>query len=404
MSGNAELVPVLDLGTQSLTGVFPSTKNATVTSGPVELVVCPEGGLLQLRQTYDLSEMYGDNYGYRSGLNNAMVIHLADKARRLTQRVSLSRGDIVLDIGSNDATLLRSYPKLGQRLGGIDPSAAKFRHYYPDDVALKCDFFSSATFKDLFGDPSRAKIVTSIAMFYDLEDPLSFMQEVEGILADDGIWHFEQSYMPAMLEATAYDTVCQEHLEYYGLTQIKWMTDRSGLRILDVELNKVNGGSFAVTVAKESSPYKQNLEAVNALLLKEEQMAFETLQPYAAFRDATFRHRDHLRQLVDGLNATGKKIFGYGASTKGNVLLQFCGFTADDIPCIAEVNQDKFGHYTPGTGIPIVPEEEARKLRPDYFLVLPWHFRSGIIEREKDFLSRGGQLIFPLPHLEAVGR
>lgn len=403
MSGSPELISVLDLGRQALTGVFPSNPAEAVTSGPLELVVCPDGGLLQLRQTYDLWEMYGDNYGYRSGLNKAMVRHLQQKVTWLTERVPLQRGDIVLDIGSNDATLLKSYPKVGQQFGGIDPSAKKFEEYYPEDVRLTCDFFSAHAFRQMFGDSAKAKIVTSIAMFYDLEDPLAFMREVESILDNEGVWHFEQSYMPSMLKATAYDTACHEHLEYYGLGQIKWMTDRAGLKILDVSLNDVNGGSFAVTVAKQSSRRSANDGVVQALLDQEHSMAFETLKPYEDFRHSTFRHREALVGLVKRLNAEGKTVFGYGASTKGNVLLQFCGFTAADIQCIAEVNEDKFGHFTPGTGIPIVSEAEARARKPDYFMVLPWHFRSGIIAREREFLAGGGHLIFPLPKLEIVG-
>lgn len=402
MTGTTDLVPILNLGTQYLTGVFPRNSSVHVTKGPVELVLSREGGLLQLRQSYDLAEMYGDNYGYRSGLNRSMVTHLESKVAKLEQMVKLAPGDIVLDIGSNDGTLLRAYTPNGQRLGGIDPSASKFRHFYPEHIGLVTEFFSSEAYASLFGK-AKAKIVTSIAMFYDLENPLAFMNAVADVLADDGIWHFEQSYMPSMLAACAYDTICQEHLEYYALTQIKWMTDHAGLEIIDVELNDINGGSFAVTVAKRGSGRQPNTVAIERLLEQERAKQIDTPAAFDQFRDSVLRHGRELPNLVRSLRDDGKKVFGYGASTKGNVLLQFCGLTADDLTCIADVNPDKHGCVTPGTNIPIVSEAEAHAQRPDYFLVMPWHFRTNLVAREAEFLKRGGKMIFPLPTIEIVG-
>jgi hypothetical protein len=402
MTGSKNLVSILDLGVQHLTGVFPPDASTPVTKGPVELVLCPDGGLVQLRQSYDLAEMYGENYGYRSGLNRSMVAHLERKSAKLEALAGVAAGDIVLDIGSNDATLLRAYRDVGQRRGGIDPSAEKFREFYPANIGLVTDFFSRESFHRLFGD-GRAQLVTSIAMFYDLEQPLEFMRAVESVLDDEGIWHFEQSYLPSMLDACAYDTICQEHLEYYGLTQIKWMTDRAGLKILEVELNDVNGGSFAVTVAKAGSRRPANAESVERLIGNERARRLDEPAAYEGFRAAVHRHRDELVALVRDLRARGKTVFGYGASTKGNVLLQFCGFTAADLDCIADVNPDKRGCVTPGTHIPIVSEQEAHSRCPDYFLVLPWHFRDNLVAREREYLAKGGKMIFPLPSVAVVG-
>lgn len=405
--GNSDLVPVLDLGKQCLTGVFPKTKEEVVTSGPLELVKCREDkdsghcGLLQLRQSYDLDEMYGDNYGYRSGLNRSMVEHLNDKARGMLKRVDLSAGDIVLDIGSNDGTLLASYPKNGAIFAGFDPTGLKFKEFYPAHVELVTDFFSARSFKNKFGK-KKAKIVTSIAMFYDLEDPLKFMEEVRDILADDGLWLFEQSYMPTMLEMNSYDTVCHEHLEYYGLKQIKWMADKAGFKIADIEFNNINGGSFSITAAKATSKFRENSAAVEKILRLEGAKALGTLKPYEEFKERVFKNRDDLRQFVEKTKRDKKALFGYGASTKGNVLLQFCGFTDRDIAFIAEVNKDKFGCYTPGTLIPIISEEKAKAMKPDYFLVLPWHFKANIAVKERGYLRSGGKLFFPLPRPEVV--
>jgi hypothetical protein len=239
-------------------------------------------------------------------------------------------------------------------------------------------------------------------MFYDVENPVAFAKEIRSILADDGLWHFEQSYMPSMLRTNSYDTICHEHLEYYSLTVVRRIVEKAGMRLIDVQMNAVNGGSFAVTASPVTSSYKPNRAMIEWLLEQEERMGLDTPHPFRDFEERVFRHRHDLRRLVRALRQDGKRIAGYGASTKGNVLLQFCGFTREDIPFVADVNPDKFGSFTPGTGIPILSEEEAKDLQPDVFLVLPWHFRTGILEREHAFLQAGGKMIFPFPEIEIV--
>jgi len=401
ISGSKHLISVLDLGIQSLTGVFPKSRSESITAGPLDLVWCPESGLLQLRHSYEPDEMYGENYGYRSGLNQSMVQHLTQKVRFLERLAAPRDGDVILDIGSNDATTLKAYETKGLRRIGIDPTGRKFAEHYPAEIRLVPDFFSSAAYRSIESKPAR--IVTSIAMFYDLESPVEFARQIESILADDGIWHFEQSYMPSMLRMNSYDTICHEHLEYYSLGVVKRILDQAGLRIVDVVMNAVNGGSFAVTAAKAGNrSLKTNAAVIEWLLEQEDRMGLGTPRPFREFEERVFRHRDDLTRLIRKLTADGKKVFGYGASTKGNVVLQFCGLTEKDIPVIAEVNTEKFGRYTPGTGIPIVSEAEARKMKPDYFLVLPWHFKEGILRREGDYLAGGGKMIFPFPEIEIV--
>jgi hypothetical protein len=330
-----------------------------------------------------------------------MVEYLGHKARMLSKFCDLRSGELVLDIGSNDATLLKAYQVTGIERLGIDPTAEKFRQYYPADVTVVPSFFSKRAFDGAAGT-RRAKLITSIAMFYDLEDPISFARDVAACLADDGIWHLDQSYLPSMLRTTSYDTVCHEHLEYYSLRTLLRVFDAAELKLLDVSMNDVNGGSFALTVAKSAAPYLPNTGTIEWILQRESKLGLDTLAPYEAFAERVLRHRSDLQQLIQALLREGKKIAGYGASTKGNVLLQFCGLTAREISCIADVNPDKHGAYTPGTGIPIVSEADARRERPDYYLVLPWHFRAGILQREHEFFAQGGHMIFPLPEIEIV--
>jgi cyclopropane fatty-acyl-phospholipid synthase-like methyltransferase len=403
--GNTHLVQVLSLGEQFLTGVFPRSRDERISCGPLELVKCHGENacsLLQLAHSYDSAEMYGANYGYRSGLNQSMVTHLRGKVENLTRMVPVGAGDVVLDIGSNDGTLLSCYPE-GPALVGMDPTAAKFISYYQERIKAIPDFFSADLFLSQL-EGRKAKVITSVAMLYDLENPISFVRQVASVLDPDGIWHFEQSYMPSMLEVNAYDTVCHEHVEYYGLKQIQWMLDRCGLKIIDVEINDVNGGSFAVTAAHVSSRFDSNSPTAREALHAETALGLETLAPYEAFAKRVANHRDDLRAKLAEIAASGGSVLGYGASTKGNVILQYCGLSADDIPAIAEVNPDKFGAFTPGTRIPIISEEEAHARKPDYFLVMPWHFRENLLAREKAFLEGGGKMLFPLPAIEVVGK
>lgn len=398
--GNTHLERVLDLGEQMLTGVFPRDKTAKVTSGPLRLVKCVGGaevcGLLQLEHSYDLGEMYGENYGYRSGLNASMVRHLHAKVARIQGLVSLKPGDLVVDIGSNDSTTLQAYPK-ELDLVGIDPTGVKFHVYYPGHIKLIPDFFSSRLLKERF--PGRkAKVITSFSMFYDLESPMDFMREIHDVLADDGIWVFEQSYMPTMLETNSYDTVCHEHLEFYALRQIQWMAERVGFKILDVEFNDVNGGSFSVTAGKASGIAEVS-PAVRQLLDREQVLGLDTLTPYQEFAQRIAETKRALLEFIAKAQSEGKTVAALGASTKGNVLLQYCGLSSAQIACIGEVNAEKFGCYTPGTWIPIVDENRLLENEPDYLIVLPWHFRRFFIAGRK---WKKARLVFPLPRLELV--
>ena len=397
---SADLETVLSLGDQFLTGVFPKKIEEDITKGPLDLIWCHECGLLQLKHSYSLDEMYGDNYGYRSGLNKSMVKHLTNKIKMLENLVSLTNDDLVIDIGSNDATSLRAY-KGNYKKVGIDPTGLKFKDFYTNDITLIPDFFSEVVFKNSF-PTKKAKVITSIAMFYDLEDPNQFVRDIYNCLDNNGVWHFEQSYMPSMLRTNSYDTICHEHLEFYSFKVIKDLLEKHSMKVIDVQMNSINGGSFAITAAKNESTYVSNNAIINWMLKQEINLELNSLKPYMDFKERVFNHRNNLIDLIESLVADGKKVFGYGASTKGNVLLQFCNFTKKQIPFIAEVNEEKFGSFTPGTLIPIISEQEAKAMNPDYFLVLPWHFKNSILERESAFVEGGGKFIFPLPEIEII--
>ncbi len=389
-AGGLELDHIYSLGTQAMSGLFPKP-GEEIEFAPLDLVWSEGSGLLQLKHSCDPVGMYGSNYGYRSGLNGSMITHLQSKAEMLSQFVGPK--DVILDIGSNDGTLLSFY-KVGTKIA-IDPTGKKFQNYYTTDVYLIPEFFSTKTYFQKVA--IKAKLITTIAMFYDLADPIGFAKQVGECLDDDGIWHLEQSYLPTMLRQGCYDTICHEHLEYYSLTAIKRILELAGLHIYSVTLNDVNGGSFALNVGH----HIPDTPDPEMLWLLREEKNMNMKQSIINFVLRMKQHKESLLSLLSRLNE--KKVIGYGASTKGNTVLQYCGIGTDLVSCIAEVNSDKFGCLTPGSKIPIVSELEAKSMKPDYMLVLPWHFKTGIIKREREYLNNGGKLIFPFPYVEIVG-
>lgn len=396
--GNTNLESILDLGEQALTGVFPRKASDTLARGPLSLVKCVGDnvcGLVQLRHSYTQADMYGENYGYRSGLNALMVAHLKSKVDRIKGFDILQPYDLVLDIGSNDGTTLALYEREDLTLVGIDPTSAKFRKYYKPHITAIADFFNAATFKSHFGE-RKAKVVTSFSMFYDLEDPIAFVREISEVLDAQGIWVLEQSYMPLMLDTNSYDTVCHEHLEYYALAQIDWIVRQCEMEIVDVEINEINGGSFSLTVQKTGGQLgvRENVEDMRA---REAELELDNLATYKAFEERVITARQDFVAFVEQARGEGKSVVALGASTKGNVVLQYCNFTEDHISAVGEVNPDKFGTVTPGTHLPIRDEAEVLEGNPDYVVVLPWHFRK-FFDTEERYAHLN--LVYPLPKLE----
>ncbi len=398
----SKLRGVLDLGEQVLASSFPHSKIEPVPSAPLELVLCTDCGLVQLRHTVLPDAMYTQDYGYRSGINTTMCAHLAGISAWIESLVKFAPGDMVLDIGCNDGTLLYSYRAPGLRLLGIDPIAGKFTSSYAERISAYPGYFTADNYGKLIQDGQKPKVITSIAMFYDLERPNDFVADIAKVLDPDGIWVLEQSYLPSMLEKNSFDTVCHEHLEYYCLRQIEWMANSNGLRVFDVALNDANGGSFRLAICHQQASFKDNTTSLDALRASEAKQ-FETNAVFDAFNVRIRSLREETRNCLRQLKASGKTIHLYGASTKGNTLLQYYGIDHSLIDCAAERNPEKLGRFTPLTLIPIVSEEESRRLRPDVYFALPWHFRNEFISREAEFLAQGGKMIFPLPELMVVG-
>jgi hypothetical protein len=394
-----KLLKAYSLGKLKLTGHFLQNKNSVIASGDLTMLLCDNCSLLQLENSFDSKIMYGNNYGYRSSLNNHMVNHLKNKSVNLIKKYNILKNEAVIDIGSNDGTFLKNFNN--KILIGIDPTIKKFGKFYRKDIIQIDDFFSLDLIKKKLKN-KKVKLITSISMFYDLENPLKFAEEIYEALDKNGVWHFEQSYMPSMIRSYSYDTICHEHLEYYSLKSLKYILDKVGFKIIDLEFNDINGGSFALTVAKEKSKFADYKKITDWLLKKEDLNRYNTLSKQKEFFKDVEKHKILLKNLLLNIKDMKKTVVGYGASTKGNVILQYCGINENLIKCIADVNEFKHYKYTPGSKIKIIPENQARALNPDFFLVLPWHFKSFILNKEKKFIQNGGKFIFPLPEIEIV--
>lgn len=407
--GSNDLRRVIDLGAQFIASVFviDQADERLRQAYPLELVRCssPGGcGLVQLRHSISPRVLY-NAYGYRSGINEQMRRNLESIATAAESMACLAPGDTVLDIGCNDGTLLAAFRRSGIDRLGIDPAANVVSSAREKGIEAVCDFFSKGIYHGV-RPGIKAKIVASIAMFYDLEDPGAFVRDVADILADDGVWVAEMVYLPFILKNNAFDTICHEHLGYYTLRQLEWLLAPNGLKIYGVALNDVNGGSIRLFIRKHSAGpvSEETVRQLNTIRENELSLGLDNESPYQAFYDKVCGIRDTLRTVLETINTRGKTVYIYGASTKGNTILQFCGIDRRLIPLAADRNPEKWGTRTPFTNIEIISEEQSRSHQPDYFLALPWHFVNAFRKREAAFLSRGGRFILPLPRVRILGK
>jgi NDP-4-keto-2,6-dideoxyhexose 3-C-methyltransferase len=387
---------VLSLGNQYVSDFVASDGSSPQV--PLELVRCQNCGLVQLKDTFSRASLY-HHYWYKSGISSTMREALADLAKKTAQVANAQSGDIVVDIGCNDGTLLRSYPIDGLRLVGFEPAENLVGEARRGTDWIFNDFFTAEAFKKKFGD-RKANVVTSIAMFYDLEDPNHFVSDASAILDSNGVWTVQQNYLGSMLERNGFDNIGHEHLEYYSLTTMQELMKRHDLEVFDVETNDVNGGSFRTFIGHKG---KHGIRtSVVRLHEHEKRVGLDRHATFEEFARRIEKLRDALHEFVADEVKNGKVVYVYGASNRGNTILQYCRLDHTLIRKAADANPEKWGRKTVGTLIPIVSKEEARRDNPDYFLILPHHFLREILHDESEYLKSGGKFIVPLPEFQVV--
>ena len=398
---NKKLENLFSLGFLSFTGKFTKKKN-NIPKDEIKLVKCKKCSLVQLSKNFNPNYLYGKDYGYRSGINKTMTQHLTSISKKMSKLTNLKKNDQVLDIASNDATLLNSYKKKNIIKVGVDPILKKYKKFYKNiDYKIPSLFSQEIIFKNKIY--KKFKIITACAVFYDMQDPNKFLKEISHLIDPKlGIFYLEFQDLLSVIKYNLFDTICHEHIEYYSLNVVKKMLKQNNLKLINAQKNNINGGSLSLIISHKEGRYKVNNAKINRLVKEENKYNLNKKKTFLNFYKKINNIKKNLNKLISNLLKKGNKIHGYGASTKGNVLLQYFEFTSMQIPFIADRNPDKNNLFTPGTKIKIINENKSRSMFPDYYLVLPWHFKKEILKREKKIRRKGTKFIFPLPKLRIV--
>ena len=399
---NNNLKHILNIGNQYLVDFLEEDgENFTA---PLELVLCdPETngcGLLQLHHTVSPDLLYR-RFWYKSGVNQTIRDDLEEIVRKAEEKVNLENDDIVLDIGANDGTLLRFYKNKSIKPIGFEPATNLLEEASIDTFKIFNEYFNAKSFKSEFGT-KKARVITSISMFYDLDKPHDFVGDIKDILDDNGIWILQMNYLVTMLENNAFDNIVHEHLEYYSLQSLEYLLNKHDLEVFDVEQNNINGGSIRVYIKFKNSNKFSISKNVDSVREYEKKIGLNNTKTYLDFAKRILNLREQTCGFIEDEIRDGKKIYVYGASTRGNTLLQYYGLDSELILAAAERNPEKWGKKTVGSKIPIISEKQARSEKPDYFLILPWYFKEEFVKRESELLQNGGKFLIPLPEFEVI--
>ena len=397
-----KIIKITNLESQPISSVFLSKKNFNLKKYNINLYQCYKCKLIQFKSLPPLGEMYGKTYGYRTSLSKLMINHMKEKFIKFSKLGIIKKNSNILDIGSNDGTFLNFFANKEKKLNlyGIDPSSEKFKKFYNKKINLITDYFTYENFfKNINNQGQKFKLITSFAMFYDIDNPNKFCKDIYKLLDKDGLWALEISYFPALLKNLTYDQICHEHVTYYTLTTFNNLVKKQGFKILDFRFNEINGGSIEIICAKKSNNIKSNDSKIKKHLMDEKNI---TLDSYKKFNE---RVENTKKNILEILKLVGSKnIIGYGASTKGNIVLNHCNITSKNISYICDENSYKFNKFTPGSNIKIISKEKMRKLQPKYLLILIWSFRKEVIKQEINYINKGGKLIFHLPQLHIIDK
>ena len=396
ISKEKDLVTVGKFNGMSLTGIFPKRQNQKVLHLPFDVVFSKSSKLLQLKHNYNPKLLYGDNYGYLSSLNPVMVDHLKKKSILLKKKIKFKKDFYVLDIGSNDGTFLNFFK--GSHLYGIDPSINRLKKYYKKKIN-KIPLIFEKGFNLI--KKKKFKLITAIAMFYDLKDPEDFINKIKKILANDGIFHVEVAYLPEIIKTFAYDGFCQEHYEYYSLISLNYLCNKTNMRIIDFGFNKINGGSIWLNISHKKSYFKSKNIKLKKIIKKEKKKKIHKSQTYKNYFKKVFKHANKVNSIIKKIKKEKKIIYGFGASTKGNVLLQTSKIDNKLLTGVFDVNKNKFNKFTPYSKIKIIDEKKIKSIKVDYVLLLIWHFKDFVVKKIKKY-NKNIKIIIPFPEIKII--
>ena len=394
---NSHLKYLFSLGKLSYIRKYSKNNKINIKKTEVTLVICTKCSLVQLNNAYNMKYLYNQHYGYRTGINKTMTTHMHKIQKMLCAKAKIKSGDYVLDIASNDGTLLNFYNKYIIKVG-IDPLVARYKIFYKNIEYKIPDFFSFNLIRK-YKIQEKFKIITALSVFYDIEDPNKFLKDIYSALDDNGIFLLEYADLFSIIKYKMFDTICQEHITYYSTKVILKILSNNNLRVFDIKRNSINGGSIQYFICKKNAKFNTKIKSLNSALKVESELKLDNVNTYKVFFKLIMKIKNKLINYLDNLIEDNKIIHGYGASTKGNVLLQFFGINQKYLKFIAERNPNKYNLFTPGTKIKIISENDSRLMKPDYYLVLPWHFKSEILRREKKIIKQGTKFIFPLPKM-----
>jgi len=402
--GSKNLSPIISLGNQYITN-FVEKDNERQFKCPLDLIICENCKLVQLKHNAPPESMWNEQYWYKSGISSTIKEDLKDIVNNSEKIANPKEEEIVIDIGCNDGTLLSFYKNENLKKVGFEPSKNVAKDAREKGFHVINNFFNYEDYKKDFGD-KKAKIITAISMFYDLEDPNKFMEDIVSCLDKDGLFIIQQNYLLTMLINNAFDNICHEHREYYSLFSLNHLLEKYNLEVFDIVQNGINGGSIRTYIRfkgsdkiNEPEGSKERLEGIKK---KEKEMQLDTLKPYLEFASRINKIKENLLNFIKKEKENGRKICVYGASTRGNVILQYFNLDENLIFCVADKNPDKWDKKTVGSLIPIVSPKELRKIDPDYLLVMVWHFFEEIKNQEKEYFEKGGKFIVPLPNFKVV--
>ena len=395
-----KLKKIVNIGKQPISSVFYKSKKNKLNKYSLDLFLCRVCSLVQFNKSAPIDMMYGLNYGYQSNLSQLMVNNLEKKFSFLKKKF-LKKNSSVLDIGSNDGTFLNFFKK-SNFLVGIDPSIKKFINNYGKNIITINDYFSFENVKKKISNKmndNKFDLISSFAIFYDIEDPNSFCADINKLLNDNGVWIVEFSYLPLMLKNLTFDQICHEHVTYYSLYVFNEIIKNNNLKIINIKVNEINGGSIEIICSKKNSKFVEKKRELKKIFKDENKI---NLKSFKNFESRIKKSCNSFKNFLNKIK--GKKIAGYGASTKGNIVLNNFKITNKILPYICDANRFKIGRFTPGTNIKIITKKKMRKNNPDFLLVLIWSFRSEVIKEEMSYIKNGGSLVFLLPRFHIINK